>query len=70
MPFSLGRIGQIALPVHDVDKAGAFYERTLSFTGTEIWLSSTALECVYFSKRRVTRTTRIMHRSYISLAMT
>jgi methylmalonyl-CoA/ethylmalonyl-CoA epimerase len=29
MPFSLGRIGQIALAVRDVDKAEAFYERTL-----------------------------------------
>jgi methylmalonyl-CoA/ethylmalonyl-CoA epimerase len=29
MPFSLGRIGQIALAVRDVDKAEAFYEHTL-----------------------------------------
>ena len=29
MPFSLGRIGQIALAVRDVDRAEAFYERTL-----------------------------------------
>jgi methylmalonyl-CoA/ethylmalonyl-CoA epimerase len=29
MPFSLGRIGQIALAVRDVDKAEAFYESTL-----------------------------------------
>jgi catechol 2,3-dioxygenase-like lactoylglutathione lyase family enzyme len=29
MPFSLGRIGQIALAVRDVDKAEAFYEGTL-----------------------------------------
>jgi methylmalonyl-CoA/ethylmalonyl-CoA epimerase len=29
MPFSLGRIGQIALAVRDVDRADAFYEGTL-----------------------------------------
>src|SRR6516164_8073751 len=29
MPFSLRRIGQIALAVRDVDRAEAFYERTL-----------------------------------------
>jgi methylmalonyl-CoA/ethylmalonyl-CoA epimerase len=29
MPFSLGRIGQIALAVRDVDRAEAFYEGTL-----------------------------------------
>ena len=29
MPLSLGRIGQIALAVRDVDKAEAFYEGTL-----------------------------------------
>jgi methylmalonyl-CoA/ethylmalonyl-CoA epimerase len=29
MPFSLGRIGQIALAVRDVDRAEAFYQETL-----------------------------------------
>jgi methylmalonyl-CoA/ethylmalonyl-CoA epimerase len=29
MPFSLGRIGQIALAVRDVDRAEAFYQDTL-----------------------------------------
>ncbi len=29
MPFSLGRIGQIALAVRDVDRAEAFYEGAL-----------------------------------------
>jgi methylmalonyl-CoA/ethylmalonyl-CoA epimerase len=45
MPFSLGRIGQIALAVRDVDKAEAFYENTLGLQKLYRYGDLTFLDC-------------------------
>jgi len=73
MPFSLGRIGQIALAVRDVDKAEAFYEGTLGLRKLYRYGDLSFFDCCgvrLLLEKRAIRTMRITGRQYISAAMT